>query len=338
MRKRALLFALNNVGVVGASLPTPALSHDYTTGTLPTGITVTRATTATRINSSGVIESVAINTARMDYDPSNLAAGSALLIEGQRTNILLNSLIDGTNLTTQDVTVAAAAYTLSFYGTGTVTLSGTSTAGPLVGTGNYPNRVTLTFTPTAGTLTVTVSGDVKYAQLEAGSTATSFIPTAGTAVTRNADVLAMTGTDFSDWFNATEGTFYYQAEAAALGSVYVFSASDGTTNESIRSQYTTNAHLFVSDGGVTQASIDAGTFTAGTYEKFAGAYKENDFAASIEGGAAVTDTAGTLPTVDRLYLGAAGNGSVNAAVNLRLKTLRYYNTRLTNAQLQSLTA
>lgn len=319
------------------TIPTPALDHDYTTGTLPTGITVTRTTTATRINSSGVIESVSAGTARLDYDPSNLAAGSALLIEGQRQNILLNSLIDGTNLSTQDVTVSAAAYTLSFYGTGTVTLSGTSTAGPLVGTGNYPNRVTLTFTPTAGTLTVTVSGDVKYAQLEAGSTASSFIPTAGTAVTRNADVLVMSGTDFSSWFNATEGTFYYQSKTGT-NTLYAIAASDGTDNEYISSRAVAAEHLVVVDGAATQANLDAGTFTIGTYGKCAAAYKANDFAACINGGTVATDTAGTLPTVDRLYIGAAPNAVVAATTDIRLKTLRYYSTRLTNAQLQSVTA
>jgi hypothetical protein len=70
-----------------------------------------------------------------------------------RTNLLLNS---GT-LSTQNVTVSAVQYVLSFTGTGTVTLSGASTAGPLVGTGTGENnRVQLVFTPSAGTLTCTV--------------------------------------------------------------------------------------------------------------------------------------------------------------------------------------
>jgi len=80
--------------------------------------------------------------------------------------------IDSTaTLSTQDVTVTAAERTLSFTGTGTVTLSGASTAGPLVGTG-VGDRVSLTFTPTAGTLTLTVSGSVTAAQLELGDSVT----------------------------------------------------------------------------------------------------------------------------------------------------------------------
>lgn len=76
-------------------------------------------------------------------------------------------------LSTQSVTVTAVAHTLAFTGTGTVTLSGVSTAGPLVGTG-ASNRVALTFTPTAGSLTLTVTGSVTMAQLQIGLVDTAY--------------------------------------------------------------------------------------------------------------------------------------------------------------------
>lgn len=76
-----------------------------------------------------------------------------------------NLLLQTDTLATQSVTVAARQCVLSFYGIGTLTLSGVSTAGPLVGTG-ASDRVSLTFTPTAGSLTLTVSGSVLQAQLE----------------------------------------------------------------------------------------------------------------------------------------------------------------------------
>lgn len=77
-----------------------------------------------------------------------------------RKNILLATEA----LATQSVSTLAAQYTLSFTGTGSVTLSGTST-GVLQGTSS-DNRVWIEFTPTAGTLTLTVSGTVNKAQLE----------------------------------------------------------------------------------------------------------------------------------------------------------------------------
>lgn len=80
-----------------------------------------------------------------------------------------NVLLATETLATQSVTSIAAQYTLSFIGTGIVTLSGTAT-GTLTGTG-VNDRVSLTVTPTAGTLTLTVSGSVTKAQLEPGASA-----------------------------------------------------------------------------------------------------------------------------------------------------------------------
>jgi len=80
-----------------------------------------------------------------------------------------NVLLATETLATQSVTSVAAQYTLSFTGTGSVTLSGTAT-GTLTGTG-VNDRVSLTVTPTAGTLTLTVSGSVTKAQLELGTSA-----------------------------------------------------------------------------------------------------------------------------------------------------------------------
>jgi hypothetical protein len=164
--------------------------------------TFTRATTATTVNSAGLIISVGSGVARSYYDPTTLQY-MGYVAESARTNLVLNSLIDGTDFSTQSVTVTAVAHTLSFYGTGTITLSGASTAGPLVGTGVYPQRVQLTFTPSAASLTLTVSGSCKYVQLEIGSFASTFIPTAGAAVTRNADVLTYA---FAGNADATQGT------------------------------------------------------------------------------------------------------------------------------------
>jgi hypothetical protein len=79
-----------------------------------------------------------------------------------------NVLRQTATLPTQTCSVTAAQHTLSFRGTGTVTLTGASIAGPLIGTG-AGNIVSLTFTPSAGNLTLTVLGTVNDAQLELGS-------------------------------------------------------------------------------------------------------------------------------------------------------------------------
>jgi hypothetical protein len=84
-----------------------------------------------------------------------------------------NILVGTATLATQTRVVTAAQHTLSFRGTGTVTLTGASISGPLVGTG-ADDIVSLTFTPTAGNLTLTVLGTVNDAQLELGAVRTAY--------------------------------------------------------------------------------------------------------------------------------------------------------------------
>lgn len=63
---------------------------DFTGAALPAGATLARGSTATRINASGVLESVATNGARFDHDATTLAL-RGLLIEPAATNLLTYS-------------------------------------------------------------------------------------------------------------------------------------------------------------------------------------------------------------------------------------------------------
>ena len=66
---------------------TPSLNLDFTQGTLPAGVSFSRNSIGTRVNSSGLIETVAANTPRFDYDPVTLQA-KGLLIEESRSNVI----------------------------------------------------------------------------------------------------------------------------------------------------------------------------------------------------------------------------------------------------------
>lgn len=302
--------------------------------TLAPYVTFTRASTATYVDSAGVMQTAGINEPRYDYDPDTLAY-RGLLVEGQRTNLLLNSA----TLSTQSVTTSATAYTLSFWGTGTITLSGTSTAGPLVGTG-ASDRVTLSFTPTAGTLTLTVSGTVSNAQLEAGSFATSYIPTTSASVTRAADV-ARVSTLSSIGFNTAEGAV--MSETSCFGTAagtYPSMWRLGTSSDRIDAFYsgTTAIGHDTRVGGVAQA---AGTLLHGgatPLVRAVRAYKLSDSAYAFNGSVAVAMSGGTglIPSVSALHIGATETG-VNQ-LNGHIKTLRYYPRRLSDAELQELTA
>lgn len=64
--------------------------YDLTSGVLPPVLSVTRASTGTRINAAGLIVTEAANTPRFDYDPATLAC-RGLLLEPQATYFGLRS-------------------------------------------------------------------------------------------------------------------------------------------------------------------------------------------------------------------------------------------------------
>ncbi len=174
--------------------------------------------------------------------------------------------------------------------------------------------------------------DVALFQIENGAFITSPIPTVASQVTRAADNISILTSAFP--YSATAGTVAYEVKPAAVSFPFAYEFSDGTAGERILSNAGAAAHLAVTDGGVTQADIDAGTITAGVFNKAAQAFSANDFAAVIAGGTVGTDTSGTMPTVTTLRLGYQFN-SVNF-LNGHIKRLAYYNTRKTNAELQVL--
>jgi len=311
---------------------TPALSLDFVgSTTLDPRITFTRTTTGTFIGSNGLIQSAAIDAPRYDYDPTTLAL-RGLLIEGTRTNLFLASLLNGTVLLTQNVTVTAQAYTISFYGTGTITLSGTASA-TITGTGAYPARTTYTFTPTAGTLICTVSGTVQFANCEAGAFASSFIPTAATTVQRTIDTASMTGTNFTSWFNASAGTFVAVADTAQLTPAPIVLGYSSLNTSSFL--YFTSASNASTWNNSTALSTTGGAITNNTPQKAAMAYTESTRAVCLNRGAIATDSA-AIGSPTGLYLGKPGSTSAQALFG-HLSSVTYYNTYVTNAQLRQLT-
>jgi hypothetical protein len=171
------------------------------------------------------------------------------------------------------------------------------------------------------------------AQLEAGSFATSYIPTLASTVTRSADVATVN--TLSPWFNATEGTLFAE-----------FNASTGVSYCAPTSLYTDANNEITIVGGTAGAgaagfvvvaggSVQANPGTRALSRKIAGAYKLNDFAVSTNGAAAATDTSGTVPSISTLGLGSSYSSSY---LNGHLRRVAYYPRRLANAELQALTA
>ena len=174
------------------------------------------------------------------------------------------------------------------------------------------------------------------AQLEAGAFPTSYIPTTTASATRAADVANQIGANFSNWFDSSKGTLFAEYSSIASGVRTIAAMNDGTANESIRLRTEGASPLFtVTDGGVDQANIDAGTVETNTVYRFAGAYAASDFAASINGGVAVTDTSGTLPAVNRMMIGNSSSGN---HLNGHVRRLSYFPRRLSNEELRGITS
>lgn len=178
------------------------------------------------------------------------------------------------------------------------------------------------------------------AQLEAGAFATSYIPTVASTVTRSADVATMTGTNFSSWYNQSAGSFVVETVTFKPTSVsatgLIIDVSDGGISNRNRISFdTASAAGATVVGGVTQAALTQ-NYTANAVEKLAYAVAVNDFAFVRNGSVVGTDTSGTIPTVDRMFIGNAAGSA--AFLNGHIRQIAYYNSRLPNAQLQSLTS
>lgn len=305
-------------------------------GTGP-NISFVRASAANYFNSSGVLTSATTNEPRFDYDPVTLES-KGLLVEFGRTNLLLNSA----SLSTQSVVVTAVAHTLSFYGTGTITLSGASTDGPLVGSGAFPTRSTLKFTPTAGTLTLTVTGTVEYAQLETSSFASSYITTAGASATRASDDPIVT--PISSFYNQNEGTIFVQQSQAVINHTTSFrfleiSNAGASFRKPVMEIATNNlASLSTLGGSPLGVSNSSNTVSANTVYKVACAYASNNFRGALNGTLASADTTVDVatPVVDRMTIGYS-TSIPSFQISCHIQKVEYYPTRLTDARMQYLT-
>jgi hypothetical protein len=235
-------------------------------------------------------------------------------------------------------------------GAGTATGASGLDAHSITPVGNGWYRCTLTDTTTAGSgafnaililnngSTTSYTGDgtsglyIWGAQLEAGAFATSYIPTEASALTRNADVATMTGTNFSDWFNASEGTFVQRSTtfSTAANSTAVGVSDNSTAN--FMSVATRESQIRT--GGVFQgtfATPGAPGLLANTFYQVALAYKTDDVYFATNGVAGTPDTTVTLPTVSQLRIG--GLTTTGATANTIVSKILYYPMRLTNAEI-----
>jgi hypothetical protein len=230
-------------------------------------------------------------------------------------------------------------------------VSGSPVSQSITATGNGWYRISLTATASASStagfrLSVVSTANTESfagngfngifiwgAQLEAGAFATSYIPTVASQVTRAADSASMTGTNFSSWYNAAEGTLlfnnrYLSTSVSGNAGIEIYNSNAANNTISFR-----GSRLgLVQVNNVNQAVIGVGGVFASDFIQ-AMAVKTDDFAISYNGSAVVSDTSGVMPVVDAIRFNVGNSFFVNGTI----KKIAYYPARVTNAQLQGLT-
>jgi hypothetical protein len=193
------------------------------------------------------------------------------------------------------------------------------------------------FTVTAGAV-VDITLRIGLPQLELGAFPTSVIPTSVAQVTRTADVATMTGTNFSNWFNVSEGAFgieFIQPYNYA-GNTYIFSCNSATDLEqlSFLTDTTPRAFWYCNAGGANVTVLAAGNITLNQTTKQVAAYKLDNYAMAVNGGTTATDTSAAVPSgLTTVYFGTNVSGGNRWSGWVR--KLNFWPQRLINAELQA---
>ena len=357
----------------------------------PLPFTFTRSTSATRVNKDGLIEVVTNNKPRIDFlNDSN----GALLLEPQRTNLLLRSeefdnaswvkLGQGTG----SVPIVTPNYAISPDGTQNASrlqcdLNGGNTTSDrswlyqsitdVVVQSTFSLYVknisseTIIFTLNNGSSdTVFVPADSQWhrlysvktggaqprigliggvgasdnadlliwgSQIEAGSYATSYIPTQGAISTRVAETCSQTPP--SGIIGQTEGTIYFEGSSDTIGGStnlinFNFAANSVVINR--QSTGIIRAIINTASAILLDSSPVSGIF------KVAIGYKNGDSVLYVNGTLAASSTNSftfaTALTEVNLGTGIAYFAAVNQS---KCNQALLFNTRLTNAELQQLT-
>jgi len=179
-------------------------------------------------------------------------------------------------------------------------------------------------------------------QLEQGSFPTSYIPTSGSTVTRAADIAKITGTNFTDFYNQSEGTIIAEYRVPPEKNDSTIWGITGASDADRITHYlrAASSGSFRFDTTVSSAFTSAIQITnprPNVYKTGLGISPQN-IKAIIDGGTLYEDTvrSGNIPTVTQLLIGNTTTTSTGSGLG-HMSRLSYYNKRLPDAQLQGLT-
>ena len=179
------------------------------------------------------------------------------------------------------------------------------------------------------------------AQAEASSYATSYIgPTTSASATRVADACFKTG--ISSLIGQTEGVIYIDVLASGqnvAGTNYAFFYLFGDASNNLQLFYISGVlyiYVVVSSSVIINSSTSQ-TIALNTRYKMAVAYKSGQYALYVNGVQIYTSTASGVPTMSQFNLSGTSLGAFAAETENKYNELVLFPTRLTNAELASLT-
>ena len=175
------------------------------------------------------------------------------------------------------------------------------------------------------------------AQLEAGAFPTSYIPTSGGTATRNPDNASMTGNNFSDWYNPTEGTFNSDVSFNSNNAThYIWQVGKASNRMLSAGRVGGNSWILLAINNNSFTDNLSSTYNSGR-NKWCASYSNDGFFGVENGGNIISSNNADVPTLDIniLYLGSYVNSSLY--LNGHISQLTYYPVRLPNSTLQTLT-
>jgi hypothetical protein len=280
-------------------------------------------------NKTDLLPSSASGFAYNTFGPNVFAITPTLglLIEETRTNQLINSTAPATQTTG---TLAATAQTLWVNGSGSAALSNGTATGC---TGAATNGSPVTFTPTAGTCTVTVTGSLNFEQLEQGSFGTSGIVTAGSAGTRAADQVSTAG-PMEAIFSAAQGSIVLNTLASPnTANAYLVDANDFGSEFIIGISSPTVANA-ASGGHVFTATLGSGSYST-TLVKTGGSW-DGTGRSLVANNGTLTTSAFTYANTTPNYIGSR-DGLNTSQCDCYVSRATAWSTRIPDLQLGAAT-
>lgn len=187
--------------------------------------------------------------------------------------------------------------------------------------------------PSEGTSSGGFSIIVCHPQEEAGSYATSYIPTSGSAVPRAADVA--NGAGNSEVFNDSEGVLFADISQDNDG-FNTISISDGGTSDRITIAYQNNTIKSILVYNNTVKQLESTNYPQNLFHKVAIKYTASNVSLIINGFELLTTSKGAFADSLTTLEFAQGNGGNNFYG--KTKEVGYYDAVLTDAELEALTS